>query len=153
MEPRLNFVTLAVTDVAAARRFYLDGLGWQVKFEAEGVVMIRLSPTLVLSLWAEDEFEAEVGPISRGDGLVPITLAHNVPAPADVDRVLAAAKAAGASQIVPGQARDWGGYSGYFADPDGIRWEVAYNPGPLGQELMVASGLLERDSQAGESRG
>ncbi|AQP43540.1 VOC family protein [Tessaracoccus flavus] len=153
MEPRLNFVTLAVTDIAAARRFYIEGLGWPAEFEAESIVMIRLSATLVLSLWAEDEFEAEVGPISRGDGLVPITLAHNVPAPADVDRVLADADAAGASDIVPGQSRAWGGYSGYFADPDGIRWEVAHNPSTLGVDLMRASGLLPRDTQAGGSRG
>ncbi|MHA6522831.1 VOC family protein [Tessaracoccus sp. G1721] len=142
MDARVNFITLAVTDVAAARRFYVDGLGWAPALEADGIVMVRLSPTLVLSLWDEDQFEAEVGPISRGDGLVPLTLAHNVPSPEEVDRVLVEAEAAGASEVSPGQQRDWGGYSGYFADPDGIRWEVAYNPGPLGVELMVAEHLV-----------
>ena len=141
MDARVNFITLAVTDVAAARRFYIDRLGWAPAFEADGIVMVRLSPTLVLSLWDEDQFEAEVGPISRGDGLVPFTLAHNVPSREEVDRVLAEAEAAGASAVSFGQEREWGGYSGYFADPDGVRWEVAYNPGPLGVELMEAQQL------------
>ena len=141
MDARVNFITLAVTDVAAARRFYVDGLGWAPAFEADGIVMGRLSPTLVLSLWDEDQFEAEVGPISRGAGFVPFTLAHNVPSPDEVDGVLAEAEGAGASEVTPGQQREWGGYSGYFADPDGVRWEVAYNPGPLGVELMEAAGL------------
>ena len=141
MDARVNFITLAVTDVAAARRFYIDRLGWAPAFEADGIVMVRLSPTLVLSLWDEDQFEAEVGPISRGAGLVPFTLAHNVPSPDEVDGVLAEAEGAGASEVTPGQQREWGGYSGYFADPDGVRWEVAYNPGPLGVELMEAAGL------------
>ena len=141
MDARVNFITLAVTDVAAARRFYVDGLGWAPAFEADGIVMVRLSPTLVLSLWDEDQFEAEVGPISRGAGLVPFTLAHNVPSPDEVGGVLAEAEGAGASEVTPGQQREWGGYSGYFADPDGVRWEVAYNPGPLGVELMEAAGL------------
>ncbi|WP_353083063.1 VOC family protein [Tessaracoccus lapidicaptus] len=150
MDARVNFITLAVTDVSAARRFYVDGLGWEPAFEAEGIIMIRLAPTLVLSLWDEDQFEAEVGPIARGDGLVPLTLAHNVPAPEDVDGVLADAAAAGARDVVSGQTRDWGGYSGYFADPDGIRWEVAYNPGPLGVELMEAAGLLSSAPAPGD---
>ena len=141
MDARVNFITLAVADVAVARRFYVQGLGWPPALDEPGIVMIRLSPTLVLSLWSGDEFEAEVGPIRRGAGITPFTLAHNVPTPADVDRVLADAELAGASIVAPAQQRDWGGYSGYFADPDGVRWEVAYNPGDLGRELMAAAGL------------
>ena len=141
MDARVNFITLAVADVAVARRFYVQGLGWPPALDEPGIVMIRLSPTLVLSLWSGDEFEAEVGPIRRAAGITPFTLAHNVPTPADVDRVLADAELAGASIVAPAQQRDWGGYSGYFADPDGVRWEVAYNPGDLGRELMAAAGL------------
>lgn len=141
MDPRVNFITLAVANVAVARAFYVEGLGWPAALEAPGVVMIRLSPTLVLSLWSAHEFEAEVGPIRHGEGVVPVTLAHNVPSPARVDQVLADAEAAGAKITKPGEHRDWGGYSGYFADPDGIRWEVAYNPGDLGLDLMDAEGL------------
>ena len=141
MDARVNFITLALDDLALARRFYVDGLGWPPALDGSEVVMIRLSPTLVLSLWSADEFEAEVGPIRRGDGIVPFTLAHNVPNPDAVDRVLADAQAAGAASVSPGRTRDWGGYSGYFADPDGVRWEVAYNPGDLGRELMATEGL------------
>ncbi len=139
----MNFITLSVEDLAASRRFYVDGLGWQPVMDNEGIVMVPLSPTLVLSLWAADGFEEEVGPIRRGDGIVGITLAHNLPTPQDVDRVLAEAVAAGAVLTGPAQQRVWGGYSGYFADPDGYRWEVAYNPDPVGVELMVNSGLLD----------
>lgn len=141
MDARVNFITLAVADVAVARRFYVQGLGWPPTLDVPGVVMIRLSPTLVLSLWSAAEFEAEVGPIRRGEGVAPFTLAHNVPSPDAVDQVLVDAKAAGAAEVQPGRQRDWGGYSGYFADPDGVRWEVAFNPGDLGHELMIAEGL------------
>lgn len=141
MDARVNFITLAVADLAASRAFYVDGLGWEPAFAGGGVVMVRLSPTLVLSLWALAEFEAEVGPARTGTGVVPFTLAHNLPSPEQVDRVLKDARRAGASAVSPGQRRDWGGYSGYFADPDGFRWEVAYNPDPLGMSLMEASGL------------
>ncbi len=83
-----------------------------------------------------DRRSAEVGPIRRGDGLAPVTLAHNVATPALVDEVLATATAAGAADVRAAVQRDWGGYSGYFSDPAGFRWEVAYNPGPIGQEVL-----------------
>jgi catechol 2,3-dioxygenase-like lactoylglutathione lyase family enzyme len=133
MEQRVSFITLAIADVEAARRFYVDGLGWSAELDVPGeVVMIPVGERLVLSLWAESGFEAEVGPIRRGAGLVPITLAHNVPTRAAVDEVLETARLAGASMVGVAEDRDWGGYTGYFADPDGYRWEVAWNPGPVG---------------------
>lgn len=98
--------------------------------------MIRTGEHLMLSLWAESGFEAEVGAVRRGPGLVPITLAHNVAARAQVDEVLVTARAAGADPVHDAEDRDWGGYTGYFADPDGYRWEVAYNPGPIGQVVL-----------------
>lgn len=137
MDPRLSFVTLAVPDLDAVRAFYVDGLGWPVELEAEGeVLMIRVADKVVLSLWSEAEFEAEVGPVRRGEGLAPITLAHNVGSPAEVDAVLEQARAAGAPHVGAGQAREWGGYTGYFADPAGFRWEVAHNPGPIGRTVL-----------------
>ncbi len=144
MDQRLNFITLAVADPSVSRRFYVDGLGWEPAFEApdDEVVFFRMAPTLVLSLWRADDFEAEAGPIIREAGKAPITLAHNVPTPEQVDAVLADAVAAGARLVAPAEDRDWGGRSGYFADPDGYRWEVAYNPGPIGEDLMRAAGLL-----------
>jgi catechol 2,3-dioxygenase-like lactoylglutathione lyase family enzyme len=136
MEPRLSFVTLVVRDLEASRRFYADGLGWPVELEADDVVMIRVGDKVVLSLWQESAAVAELGPIVRSDGASPFTLAHNVATPADVDRVLGEAAAAGATVIAAPTSREWGGYSGYFADPDGVRWEVAYNPGPIGQSVL-----------------
>ena len=137
MEQRVSFITLAVADLDATRRFYVDGLGWEPALEAEGeVLMFRVADKVVLSLWAEPGFEAEVGPIRRGSGLAPITLAHNLPTTEGVDGVLADARTAGAIEVEDGVEREWGGYSGYFADPDGYRWEIACNPGPIGQSVL-----------------
>ena len=139
MEQRLSLVTLAVRDVAASRAFYLDGLGWRAHTDVPGeVVMVQVGERLLLSLWSEAGFEAEVGPVRRGEGLAPVTLAHNVGSREQVDAVLADARAAGADPVSEAVDREWGGYSGYFADPDGFRWEVAWAPGPVG-ELVVPS--------------
>ena len=67
---------------------------------------------------------------------MPITLAHNVPTRGEVDEVLETAHRAGAPQVGEAREREWGGYTGYFADPDGFRWEVAWNPGPIGQAVL-----------------
>jgi predicted lactoylglutathione lyase len=136
MDQRISFVTLAVRDLGATRAFYVDGLGWRPELEAPDVLMIRAGERLVLSLWDRAGFEAEVGPIAAGDGLVPITLAHNVPTREEVDEVLETARRAGAPQVGEPQEREWGGYTGYFADPDGFRWEIAWNPGPIGQVVL-----------------
>ena len=137
MDPRVSFITLAVADLEATRAFYLDGLGWQAELDVPGeVLMIKVGDRLVLSLWDEAGFEAEVGPIRRGAGLVPLTLAHNVATRSEVDAVLATARAAGADPVGEAAEREWGGYTGYFADPDGFRWEIAWNPGPIGQVVL-----------------
>ena len=136
MDQRVSFITLAVADLAATRRFYVDGLGWAPELEADDVVMFRVADKVVLSLWAESGFEQEVGPVRRGSGVVPITLAHNLPTPRDVDAVLEDARSAGATEVSAGEQREWGGYTGYFADPDGFRWEVAFNPGPIGRTVL-----------------
>lgn len=140
MDQRISFVTLAVADLDATRRFYLDGLGWQAELDVLGeVIMIRAGEHLILSLWDQDEFEAEVGPIGRGHGVAPLTIAHNVATPEEVDAVLATARDAGANPVSDGEQRDWGGYTGYFGDPDGFRWEIAYNPSPVGQIVLPAT--------------
>ncbi|MGJ9411401.1 VOC family protein [Aeromicrobium sp. CF4.19] len=137
MQARISFITLAVPDLAAVRTFYVDGLGWAPALEEpDEVLMISVGERIVLSLWSEAGFEAEVGPIRRGAGLVPITLAHNVPTADAVDTVLEQARTAGAPEVSQGQWREWGGYSGYFADPAGFRWEIACNPGPIGQSVL-----------------
>ena len=137
MDPRVSFITLAVADLDATRRFYVDGLGWTPDLDEPGdVLMFRVADKVVLSLWAEPGFEAEVGPIRRGSGIVPVTLAHNVATRAEVDAVLADARTAGATEVSDAVEREWGGCTGYFADPDGYRWEIAFNPGPIGQVVL-----------------
>ncbi|GAB3622036.1 VOC family protein [Mariniluteicoccus endophyticus] len=136
MDPRLSFVTLAVADLAATRRFYLDGLGWSAAFDdGDEVVMVQVGERLVLSFWHRDAFAAEVG-TRPAEGPPPITLAHNVRTPAEVDAALGAARAAGARDVRAAEHRVWGGYSGYFTDPDGFAWEVCWNPGPLGRVVV-----------------
>ena len=133
MDQRISFVTLAVADLDVTRRFYVDGLGWRPELDVPGeVLMFRTGEHLVLSLWDRAHFEEEVGPVMTGPGVVPVTLAHNLATKEGVDDVLATAGAAGADPVQEAVEREWGGYSGYFADPDGYRWEVAYNPGPIG---------------------
>jgi catechol 2,3-dioxygenase-like lactoylglutathione lyase family enzyme len=128
MDPRLSLVTLGVRDVSVAHAFYVDGLGWTPTLAVPGeVTFIQVGHGVLLGLWSLDELVAEVGEVVR-DGPVPITLAHNVDDEATVDRVLADAQRAGGSVVVPAARRAWGGYNGYFADPDGYRWEVAHNP-------------------------
>ena len=137
MEPRVSFITLVVRNIAASRSFYVDGLGWPVEFEAPGeVLMIRVGDKLVLSLWDEASAVTEIGPVARGEGVPPFTLAHNVATKVEVDMVIALARAAGASVVAEPATREWGGYSGYVADPDGFRWEIAWNPGPVGQSVL-----------------
>jgi predicted lactoylglutathione lyase len=128
MDQRISFITLAVADLARTHAFYIDGLGWAAELYVPGeVLMIRAGEHLVLSLWSESGFEAEVGPIRRGAGIVPITIAHNVRTEAEVDAILELAASIGADPVASGVRRDWGGYTGYFADPDGYRWEIAVN--------------------------
>jgi catechol 2,3-dioxygenase-like lactoylglutathione lyase family enzyme len=136
MDQRVSFITLAVADLGRTRAFYVDGLGWRAElFVPDEVLMIRVGERLILSLWSEQGFEAEVGPIRRGEGLVPLTLAHNVATDAEVDTILELAGSLGATAS-RAERRDWGGYTGYFADPDGFRWEIAVNPGEIGQLVL-----------------
>jgi catechol 2,3-dioxygenase-like lactoylglutathione lyase family enzyme len=128
MQPRVDFISLGVRSVQASRAFYVDGLGWPVHREVPGdVVFIQVNHGLVLSLWDVRQMQADAG--VSAPGTVPcITLSHNLSGIEDVDRVMAEAAAAGAEIIAEPITQPWGGYSGYFADPDGFRWEVAYNP-------------------------
>jgi catechol 2,3-dioxygenase-like lactoylglutathione lyase family enzyme len=137
MDQRISFVSLAVRDLGACRAFYVDGLGWTASMDVPGeVLMIQVGEHVMLSLWVDHEFEAEVGAIRRGPGVAPITLAHNVARREQVDAVLERARAAGADPVHEAVERDWGGYTGYFGDPDGYRWEIAFNPGPIGQVVL-----------------
>ncbi|HYN67209.1 MAG TPA: VOC family protein [Ornithinibacter sp.] len=133
----MSFVTLAVRDVGRSRSFYVDGLGWAPELDVPGeVVMLVAGDRLVLALWDRAAFEEEVGgPALEGAGIMPMTLAHNVATPQEVRDVLELARAAGAHASEPVE-REWGGFTGYFVDPDGFRWEVAWNPGPIGVRVV-----------------
>lgn len=128
MQPRVDLISLGVRSVEASRRFYAEGLGWPIHREIPGdVVFIQVNRGLILSLWDARQMQAEAG--VGAPGPVPcITLSHNLASTEEVDQVLAEAAAAGASMVAEPITQPWGGYSGYFADPDGFRWEVAYNP-------------------------
>ncbi|MDF2051619.1 VOC family protein [Arthrobacter sp. Cr_A7] len=128
MQPRVDFISLGVRSVPASRAFYVEGLGWPVHHEVPGdVVFIQVNHGLVLSLWDARQMQAEAG-VSAPGPVSCITLSHNLASTEEVDRVMAEAAAAGAAIIAEPVTQPWGGYSGYFADPDGFRWEVAYNP-------------------------
>lgn len=126
MEQRISLITLGVDDLARARRFYEEGLGWQPRDAPEGVVFYQL-PGIALALFGREELAADAHhPVDgRFSG---ITIAINQRSEADVDAVLAQAAAAGATVLKPAERVFWGGYSGYFADLDDHVWEVALNP-------------------------
>ncbi len=136
MDQRVSFVTLAVTDMGRTRTFYVDGLGWEPVLEADDVLMFQVADKVLLSLWDAESFAAEVGYPPGAGGTAPITLAHNLATKQGVDRVLETARGAGADPVSAAVQREWGGYTGYFADPDGFRWEVAYNPGEIGRVVL-----------------
>lgn len=128
MEPRISLITLGVADLARSYRFYREGLGLPAARKPEdGIVFFQTSGT-VLALFPYRELAADIGPgwdvpRSKFPG---ITLAHNVRERREVDDLLAAAAAAGGEVVTPGRETAWGGYGGYFTDPDGYVWEVAW---------------------------
>jgi uncharacterized protein len=128
MEQRLSLVTLGVTDVGRARRFYEDGLGWRRGNDHEEVVFFQLGG-MVLALWGREALAQDARLPGAGTRFGGIALAYNTRSREEVDAVLKEAEAAGATIPKPAEDTFWGGYSGYFADPDGHLWEVAWNPG------------------------
>lgn len=133
MEQHVTFISLGVSDVARTRDFYVTGLGWKPHFEVPGeVIFLQVNHGLILSLWNRAAMAAELGcdpaQLESSAGIVPVTLSQNLGSPEEVDAVLGQAQAAGAVVAHPPRQQPWGGYSGYFADPDGFRWEIAYNP-------------------------
>ncbi len=129
MKPKISLVTLGVRDFARSLEFYRRGLGFEPHGYTEGQdhVMFRLEGTW-LSLYPRALLAADAAAPDDGGGFAGFSLAHNVASREAVDAVFAVALAAGARAVKPPQAVFWGGYSGYFADPDGFLWEVAHNP-------------------------
>ena len=127
MEQRISLVTLGVTDLPRARTFY-ERLGWRGQ-EVEETVFFQAGG-MALVLWGADKLANDAGiGKSLSEGFRGITLAQNVRSRADVDAVLAVAQSAGGTITRPAGDTFYGGYAGYFTDPDGHAWEVAYNPG------------------------
>lgn len=121
-------ITLGVADVARSVEFYRDGLSLpQFEFESDEVAFFNLNGTW-LGLFGRDSLAADASISDKGSGFPGFALAYNVKSPQEVDSVLSEANKAGAKITKPGQEVFWGGYSGYFTDPDGFLWEVAHNP-------------------------
>ena len=126
VEQRISLVTLGVSDLARARRFY-EALGWTTDAAPGADVVFFQAGGVVVALWGRAELAKDSGAEDSG-GWGGIALAHNVRSPEEVDGVLSQAEAAGATIPRPGGEALWGGYSGIFVDPDGHPWEVAHNP-------------------------
>jgi uncharacterized protein len=127
MQPRLTLVTLGVADVVASRTFY-EKLGFKASSDSNPHVTFFNAGGVVLALFGRAALAEDAQVQNATVGFSGVTLAHNVASETDVDKVMAEAVAAGAKQMKPASKTFWGGYSGYFADPDGHLWEVAHNP-------------------------
>jgi catechol 2,3-dioxygenase-like lactoylglutathione lyase family enzyme len=134
MKPRVTLITLGVDDLAKSLSFYRDGLGWPrqgivgEQFEHGAVAFFDLQPGLKLALWPRASLARDTGLAETPRSPTEFSLAHNVNSAQDVDAAMARAKEAGATIVKPAGKTFWGGYAGYFADPDGHLWEVAWNP-------------------------
>jgi uncharacterized protein len=135
MQPRITFITLGVDDLERAVAFYRDGLGLPTKgivgteFENGAVAFFKLQDGLTLALWPRRSLAADCGLPVEPASATEFSLAHNVGSAADVDALMQQAERAGARIVKPAQKTFYGGYAGYFQDPDRHLWEVAFNPG------------------------
>lgn len=135
MKPHITFVTLGVDDLERAVAFYRDGLGLRTKgivgteFEHGAVAFFELQGGLKLGLWPRKSLAADTGLPVQPPSATEFSLAHNVGSKAEVDALILQAERAGARVVKLAQPTFYGGYAGYFQDPDGHLWEVAFNPG------------------------
>lgn len=134
MKPRLTLITLGVEDLERAVKFYRDGLRFATEgvvgqqFEYGAVAFFDLQQGLRLALWPRRSLAHDSGLPLTAPCATELSLGHNVGSKAEVDAVMKQAKAAGATIVKPARDTFWGGYAGYFQDPDGHLWEVAWNP-------------------------
>ena len=126
MEQRLSLVTLGVSDLGRARRFY-EALGWQTGAAPDDDVAFFQAGGTVLALWGRGELAEDSG-VEDGGGWGGVTLSHNERSPEDVDAVIEEARSAGGNIVREPGETFWGGYSAAFTDPEGHPWEVAHNP-------------------------
>ena len=135
MKPRITLITLAVDDLERSVAFYRDGLGLPTKgivgteFEHGAVAFFALESGLRLALWPRSSLSADSGIREQPASATEFSLAHNVGSRSEVDDVMNQALRAGARIVKPAQPTFYGGYAGYFQDPDGHLWEIAFNPG------------------------
>ncbi|MFI5446096.1 VOC family protein [Polaromonas sp. UC242_47] len=134
MKPRISLITLGVDDLERALMFYRDGLGLKTEgiigteFEHGAVAFFELQAGLKLALWPRQSLAHDTGLPAGQANPTEFSLGHNVGSKAEVDAVMAQAATAGATIVKPAQDTFWGGYAGYFQDPDQHVWEVAWNP-------------------------
>jgi len=131
MEPRISIITLGVSDFIRSLRFYRDGLGWPTRAtETSDIAFFNTAGTR-FAIYPLEKLAEDISPslAAARSGFGGITLGHNVRAREEVATILAQAEAAGARIVKPAQDTFWGGHSGYFTDPDGYYWEVAFAPG------------------------
>lgn len=132
MEQRLSIITLGVSDLVRAKQFY-DALGWRAAEKDNANIVAYNLAAMSLVLYPKDKLAKDAGVAMNESGYSAFTLAYNVDSEVQVDAVLIQAEQAGAKIIKPATKAFWGGYSGYFSDPDHFLWEVAFNPfSPLG---------------------
>lgn len=135
MQPNISLLTLGVEDLERAVTFYRDGLGFPTKgivgseFENGAVAFFNLASGLKLALWPRKSLAADSGLPLGAASPTELSIGHNVGSRDEVDSVMRQAEQAGARIVKPAQETFWGGYAGYFQDPDGHLWEVAFNPG------------------------
>lgn len=134
MKPRVSMITLGVDDLERALRFYRDGLGLHTdgiigqQFEHGAVAFFDLQAGVKLALWPRRSLAHDTGLAQAVPSATEFTLGHNLASQAEVDSVMKQAQDAGAVIVKPAQDTFWGGYAGYFQDPDGHLWEVVWNP-------------------------
>jgi catechol 2,3-dioxygenase-like lactoylglutathione lyase family enzyme len=126
VEPRISFITLGVSDLERATRFYAEVLRLPRLPSPPTVAFFDLG-SIWLTLYPRDLLADDVGVAPEGRGFRSFALAHNVRSQAEVDAILEEVRRGGGRILKPGQMSDWGGYAGFFADPDGFLWEVAWN--------------------------
>jgi|ERR1700723_1872372 len=127
MEQRLSVLTLGVKDLARSKLFYGTGLGWKPVFESKEIVFFQAGG-MVFGLFLQQELAKDFNADPGSFGRAAMAMGYNVRSKAEVDPLLARAEAAGATILKTARDAVWGGYSGYFADPDSFAWEVAWNP-------------------------
>jgi catechol 2,3-dioxygenase-like lactoylglutathione lyase family enzyme len=128
MRQQLHLITIGVKDLERSLEFYEQGLGWERAQASSGDVVFFSMGGVVLSIYPRDKLAEDATVAETGAGFEGITLAYNTHSREEVDEVLCLAAGLGGRIVKPAQNVFWGGYSGYFSDPDGHLWEVAWNP-------------------------